>query len=673
MPVSKLSAGPWQGVRNTIDPGDDPANPAMLQDASNVYTPDGSAPTGLYARPGFVATTPTYTTTAGQASVEYTMTTLDGTVLRFFATNGKLYRLSGAGLATSTDVTPAVGVITTSLSLVGTTNTITVPASTINISGTNYALAADTNKAISATGNTIKALKWGLFTIERVAAGTTTFVGAAGNSVGYATEVLAMAAKPAQTAGKVRTGFVTLVAGVSDWVGGTDGLTGGSGGTVATTTNFYAEPVSIAISTAAAPTARFYMTGFADELIFSDGVNRPWRGTNLSAAEVTGTYIDIDGVGSAWTCQGAPVVYDGALCMIYKTTPSGSSAIGGCGFAWSEPFQPDIGYLQVGYANFWNLIQTSSTPLYALWPTNTYLYYFREFAIGAIAGAPNVDFSSTASVDAVSVNVGCTAPASICQFGDTIFFVDSIGRPHSFSGTMAPRELWKQLRGEIDATPSYIGNPTATALIGIGVVVPQLNVVLLGGWSSNPTNTPPLPPTTLYCFDAKNGQYYGTWSAATACGLTTFDTLATIKDAANAVTICAFSAGTTKKLFTLSLLSGANWLDNAVVPTISAKTQRLGYSVDEVMTATGVGTILTQSTAPLTISVITPYTASTVEATAMAGNSSQDSTYRTVFGMDVRKARGIQVVISPTTAATQWVLQSVEFPVVKSKTASYDQ
>jgi hypothetical protein len=277
-----------------------------------------------------------------------------------------------------------------------------------------------------------------------------------------------------------------------------------------------------------------------------------------------------------------------------------------------------------------------------------------------------VDFSSTASVDAVGVNVGCTAPASICQFGETIFFADSLGRPHCFTGTTAPRELWKQMRGKIDATPSLIGNPAATALVGIGCVVPQLNVVLLGGWSSNPTNTPPLPPVTLYCFDAKNGQYYGTWTAATACGLTTFDTLAQIKDAANAMTICAFSAGTAHSVFTMSLLSGANWLDNAVVPSIYVKTQRLGFTADEVMSATGVGTVITQGTAPLTITVTTPYTTATVEATAQVPGASYDGTNRTGFGMDVRAARGIQVLISPTTATEQWVLQSVQFPVVKS-------
>lgn len=139
----------------------------------------------------------------------------------------------------------AQGVVTTSLPLVGTTTTITVPTSTVIVAGVPVLLAADTNKAMSLAGGTttpIKAVKWGLFTIERVAAGTTTFVGASGNSTGFTTEALAIAAMPAITAGKTRTGYVTLVAGASDWTAGTDGLVGGSGGTVATTTNFYAVP-----------------------------------------------------------------------------------------------------------------------------------------------------------------------------------------------------------------------------------------------------------------------------------------------------------------------------------------------------------------------------------------------------------------------------------------------
>lgn len=133
-------------------------------------------------------------------------------------------------------------VLNGSLPVVGTTNTISVPACQISINGVPVLCAADTNKAMGTAAVTIKANLWGIFGVEKVAAGTTTFTNAAGNAVGYATEALAIAAKPAQTADKVRVAYVTLVAGASDWVAGTDGLVGGSGGTVAVTTNFYAEP-----------------------------------------------------------------------------------------------------------------------------------------------------------------------------------------------------------------------------------------------------------------------------------------------------------------------------------------------------------------------------------------------------------------------------------------------
>ncbi len=535
MTLTALSSGPWQGVFDSRDPYDDATKPDVLQDAQNMYCADGASKTGMSARPGFVQCTPTLTTTAGQAVVFYTMTMLDGTIYRFKATNGKLYRLTGTNYGTETDVTP----------------------------------------------------------------------------------------------------------------------------------------VGITISTAAAPTTRMYMTSLADELIFSDGVNRPWRGTTLGSTPITGTYIDIDGAAGSWTAQGQPVVFAGALFFICKTVPVGSSVVAGLGMIWSEPFQPDVGYTQTGYADFWNLVEQSSAPLYALHATNTYLYYFRERSIGALAGAPGANFSSTASADAVSTSIGCTAPASIVQAGDTIYFVDFIGRPYSFEGTSAPRELWKQLRGQIDATPALVGNPTATALVGIGCVVPQLNVVLLGGWSSNASNNPPLGPTTLYCFDAATGQYYGRWSAAATSGLTTFDALAQMKDSNGVQTIAAYSTGTNAHNYLLSLLSAANWKDNAIVPTITAQTQRLGYSANVVWNATDTGTIITQSQAPVTVTVTTPYTSSTTECTAQAVISSQDGTYRVIFGMDVFEARGIQITMQPTTATSQWVVQRVEFPA-DSSLASID-
>lgn len=439
-------------------------------------------------------------------------------------------------------------------------------------------------------------------------------------------------------------------------------------------------PVGVTISNSATPTARFYMTAFADQLIVSDGVNRPWRGTNLSATPITGTYIDIDGAAGAWTAQGAPVVYSGSLFFIAKTVPGGSSVKAGVGIVWSEPFQPDVGYVQTTYANFWNLIEQSADPVYALAATNNYLYYFRERSIGGLSGAPGSNFSTTASSDMVSSSVGCTAPASIVQFGDAIFFLDRLGRPHMFRAGEVPEEIWQQLRGQISSNPTFLTYPVAVALVGVGVLVSQLDVVLLGGWSATPTASPPGPPATLYAFRATDGTYLGRWNL-TASLIAGFAAVGEMKDTNKTplLTIVGqVSGGTAYRFFTLQPLGLALWTDgeSAVtlyVPSITTQTQRLGYSATEVMNATDVGTVLTQSTAPLTITVKTPYTSSTTETTAMAANSSSDGTYRVSFGMDVMQARGIQVTVMPTTAATQWVCQHITFPASPSKARTDDQ
>lgn len=537
MARQNLKSGPWIGVLDSPDPFDDQTEPSFLQDAQNIYFTDGAKPSGASARPGFVTSTPSITTTAGQAACLFTMTSLGGTIYRFLATNGKLYRLSGTAYATQTDVTP----------------------------------------------------------------------------------------------------------------------------------------VGVTISTAASPAGRMYMASFADELIFTDGVNRPWRGTNLASTPITGTYIDLDGASGAWTAQGPPVVHIGALCFIAKTVPGGSSVEAGVGLVWSEPFQPETGYVQTGYANFANQIQQASDPLYCLWPTNNYLYYFRENSIGAWAGAMNVNFSSSVSADMVAVGVGCTAPASIVQYGDTIYFVDSIGRPWSYTegGKLDP--IYKQLEGQIAANPAFLSYPLVVAQVAISAVVPQLNLVLVGGWSSSPTATPPLAPTTLYCFDGLTGMYFGRWSAAAASGVTTFDALAPMKDGAGAPVLAAYTTGTTKKINLLSLLSANVWTDNTVVPSITVQTQRLGYSADSVWNASDVGIVIAETAAPLTITVKTPYTASTTEATGIAANSSLDGTYRVPFGMDVMSARGIQVTVTPTTATTQWVCHQITFPATPSKAGVSEQ
>jgi len=133
-------------------------------------------------------------------------------------------------------------VITASTLSRGTTVTLAATANTISINGVPTAIAALTAQAFGALG-TIPASKWGIIALERVLAGTASFTsGAANYTTGYATEALAIAALPAQSADKVQVGYVTILASASTWVAGTDALAGGTGGNPATTTNYYSTP-----------------------------------------------------------------------------------------------------------------------------------------------------------------------------------------------------------------------------------------------------------------------------------------------------------------------------------------------------------------------------------------------------------------------------------------------
>lgn len=121
----------------------------------------------------------------------------------------------------------------------GTTVTLATALQTIYVNGVYASVAAQTGQAFGALG-TIPEATWGLIKVQRVAAGTTTFVSAAANyTTGYASEADAIAAMPATTADRVAIGFITILAGAGGWVAGTSGMTGQTGGTPATATNFY--------------------------------------------------------------------------------------------------------------------------------------------------------------------------------------------------------------------------------------------------------------------------------------------------------------------------------------------------------------------------------------------------------------------------------------------------
>ncbi len=119
--------------------------------------------------------------------------------------------------------------------------------------GVVFSLADNTN-CDTGTVKTITTARWGAFIVE---ASSATAMAATWAASDYATEALALAAAKAltPTANKCAMGFVTVLAAGSTWTAGTDALEGGTGGTPATTTNYYSMAVSnfAAVSTSPSP------------------------------------------------------------------------------------------------------------------------------------------------------------------------------------------------------------------------------------------------------------------------------------------------------------------------------------------------------------------------------------------------------------------------------------
>ncbi len=150
--------------------------------------------------------------------------------------NALLTGLSGVLAAMTGDVAISTGTLA-----VGSSDTnLATAQQTIAINGVPVVVAAQTNQSFGALG-TVPANTWAVVGVERVAAGTTTFTsGAANYTTGYATEALAIAALPAQSADKVRVGYVTVQADAADpFIFATDALAGGATGNPAQATNFY--------------------------------------------------------------------------------------------------------------------------------------------------------------------------------------------------------------------------------------------------------------------------------------------------------------------------------------------------------------------------------------------------------------------------------------------------
>jgi hypothetical protein len=177
----------------------------------------GTYPTGLVAN-----TRPTTTINSDERQAIISLNAL------LTALSGPLAAMGGAEVP-----------ITTGALSRGTTVTLATGAQVIAVNAVSAAVAAQTGQALGALG-TIPEDKWGVIKVQRVLAGTTTFVSGADNyTTGYDTEAEAIAALPATTADRVFVGYITVQADTGGWIAGTDALAGGTGGTPAAATNYY--------------------------------------------------------------------------------------------------------------------------------------------------------------------------------------------------------------------------------------------------------------------------------------------------------------------------------------------------------------------------------------------------------------------------------------------------
>lgn len=466
--------------------------------------------------------------------------------------------------------------------------------------------------------------------------------------------------------------------------------------------------------TISATVTRVYLLTFVDQLIISDGVNPPWIATDLDASTATGTYIDFDGSGTPWSAFGQPVEYAGSLFFALNEVDGVKCRLD---IAWSAPGDAATGYQQPDYDFRWTLIQTGSTPIYALCGTNIGLYYFRDASIGLAAGVPGPDFQSTHTDDAIADNVGCLQSATIAQWGRFIYFCDAQGRAYMMPLGGAPVPIWLNMRTVVDESTSNY--PTATAAVSCAVINPTSNLYHAAIWSPVPGATS--PPVEFYTFDAKTGTYLGRWSIAggatieamfvlnnaagngnlvilgneppsnaesAVLGTEGDDYLGTeggdylgLTDTTSGRTGCVWAQNaligdgiplTTEDGFRLTTEDGAvlttentvvSWMDDGQVPNIYAITQRLGYSEDVVWNVDQCS-FITGSAAPCLVTMQTPTTAGTVEGTP-APSPSEDGTYRLVVGANVQ-GRGTQVKIQPVTADDQWSIQRIGIVAIPS-------
>ena len=663
-----ITTGPWTGVLNVLDPYDQ--EPDKLTDAINLYLPDAAGGCAAYSRPG--GDQPNASPMGTKAQGQECFIALDTTIYRFKVSSGKLYR-SSADETTQTDVTPTNITIdngaTTRVYLYAYANTLIVsdgvyPAWVGTNLGGSPITATPINYLTSGTPATL------------IATNTSGYLGIKWPSFSYqigATQYAATAGTQDLTAG---FSIVTNNGWMAAWVTiSTSQVVTISPGTEEVSealalANIGSAPVGqfsmgkMTVQATGSATGRDAFLGGTDTLPGGSNAGPPWEAQN--------TIFYLGSPYNPWVAFGRPTEYQGSLFFISKTLQGVASRVT---LLWCEPNTPLIGYEQSGYNDFWNLIQMGSDPIYAIQGTNIGLYYFRDSAIGLASGTPSVNFSTTATQDAISARVGTQAPDSVRTFLTNMFWVDNQGRPWMLSFGNEPVDIYKQMRAVSDAATGA-AYPAVTSYTATAAIVPDRNLYAVAIWSPAPAT--PTSPTDIHVFDAVTGTYQGRWQImGSNAGAISVNSLGVTRDTNGQQRLCVLGSATAGGsgggyVWMLNPLEAGVWLDNGNVPTIMAQTQRFGYSAGTVWGMDQL-TAVCMSQAACSIHVTTPYKNNVQIVASVTPSASNDKTYRLVAGLDERAIRDAQFQVSPLTASSQWGLTRVVVMGVASMAGPVDE
>ena len=263
-------------------------------------------------------------------------------------------------------------------------------------------------------------------------------------------------------------------------------------------------PVGVAISD------RVSCVSFADTMIVSDGVNRPWKATNLSSTPITGAYLT--GVPAA--CYGPPAVYYGKLFFIKGNERNT--------IIWSEENDPDTGYEAGGFNNAWTLAQTSNEPLIAIRATNEALYYWRLHSMGMITGAVNDEFTTAGVHDSLSETVGAITGWAVVEAGGAFYFMDAERRLQVYRQGQGFGELWREM------SPVNYSVPVVSPADVQACYLPHERVAV---FVVSTGSAPPYSRSGMLVVSTATDHALGTWSGGIGSG--GYDQIAVVNDPLN--------------------------------------------------------------------------------------------------------------------------------------------